>query len=363
MDRDYYLRIIRGDLRGPIPSLWRFGLRALAVPYRGAVEFRNLAYDLGWSKASRAAVPVISIGNISVGGTGKTPMVEFVCRVLRDQGVRVATLSRGYGGSTGLNDEGLVLDQNLPDVPQLQNPDRVELARIAVEELEMEILVLDDGFQHRRIHRDLDLVLIDALDPFGQGALLPGGLLREPIRSLRRADCILLTRADQVQPETRALIRTEIERFAGSIPIVEARHAPQDLIDAEGRSETLDQVQGASVAAFSGIGNPGAFRTTLEQLGAELTAFRVFPDHHRYDRNDVESLRHWASESGASLVLTTQKDSVKLRLDQLDSVPLRALRIGMELLSGAEVVHKLLGEVSSRGPGRIEPPPTCTDRE
>ena len=190
--------LIRGRRRGFGPALARLGLTAASVPYGTAVRLRNRLYDAGWKARLRAAVPVVSVGNLTLGGTGKTPCVEYLARFYRDRDVRVAILSRGYGGSGAANDEALVLEENLPDVPHLQGADRVALAGVAVEELEAELLILDDGFQHRRLARDLDVVLLDATDPFGQGRLLPRGLLREPASSLRRADAVLVSRCDQV---------------------------------------------------------------------------------------------------------------------------------------------------------------------
>jgi tetraacyldisaccharide 4'-kinase len=198
-----FLDLVRGRRRGVLPSLARLGLGAAAAGYGIGAGLRNLAYDRGWGKAHHAALPVVSVGNLTLGGTGKTPMVEWVCRWFRERAVRATIASRGYGGQAGLNDEGRVLEDNLPDVPHLQGRDRVELARIAVEELEAEVLVLDDGFQHRRLARDLDIVLLDALEPFGFGRLFPRGLLREPPSSLRRADVVVLTRSDLVDVETR----------------------------------------------------------------------------------------------------------------------------------------------------------------
>jgi tetraacyldisaccharide 4'-kinase len=275
-------------------------------------------------------------------------MVEWVARWLRGSGLRVTLLSRGYGGGEGINDEGLVLDANLPDVPHLQAPDRVKLARIAVDELGAEVLVLDDGFQHRRLARDLDIVLIDALDPFGPGALLPRGLLREPVGSLRRADVVVLTRADLVDAGTRMAIRREAERKAGALVWAEARHAPIDLVDHAGNSHDLSSLIGASAVAFCGLGNPEGFRRTLEGLGVSPRSFRVFPDHHGYPREDVDDLALWAREAGADLVLTTQKDLVKLRTGSLSGVRLLALRIGVELLAGSEGLEMRLAEVARR---------------
>ena len=196
--RSEYLSLVRGDARGAGPFLRRLGLSAASIPYGAAVQAHNLAYDRGWLRVVRVPAPVVCVGNLTVGGTGKTPFVEHVAGFYRRRDVRVAVLSRGYGAETGPNDEALVLEENLPDVPHLQGKDRVALAFSAIEELDSELLVLDDGFQHRHLGRDLDLVLIDATAPWGYGRLLPRGLLREPRRGLRRAHLIALTRCDQV---------------------------------------------------------------------------------------------------------------------------------------------------------------------
>lgn len=316
-----------------------------ALPYRAVVAARNFGYDRRSGWANRAGVPVVSIGNLTLGGTGKTPMVEWVARRFRAGGIRVAILSRGYGGSTGLNDEGRVLEENLPDVPHLQGADRVALARVAVEELQVQAIVLDDGFQHRRLHRDLDIVLIDALSPFGLGRLTPRGLLREPVGSLRRAGVVVLSRADLVGPADRAAIRAEAERRGGPLRWAEARHAPMAL-GVEGLpSLPVSDLRGARVAAFCGIGNPEGFRRTIEPLCGSLAAFRAFPDHHAYAAADIDDLARWARDAGADLALTTQKDSVKLRVAALGPTPLRSLRIGLDVIAGVEHLDEALGRL------------------
>ncbi len=349
IDEAAFLRLVRGESRGLLPSSARIGLGGVAGLYRLGVGARNLAFDRGWKASHRADVPVVSVGNLTLGGTGKTPMVEWVSRWYRARGVRVAILSRGYGHSSGMNDEGRVLEENLPDVPHLQAPDRVDLARRAVEELESELLVLDDGFQHRRLARDLDLVLLDALDPFGLGRMFPRGLLREPIRSLRRAGVVVLSRADLVDESTRRAIRERAGRAAGPLRWAEARHAPLDLIDAEGRSTPLSDSQGRKVVAFCGIGNPEGFRRTLAGLGLEVAGFRAFPDHHPYSAGDVADLSAWARATGAELALTTQKDLVKLRVLDLGPAPLRALRIGLDVMDGSEVLDRALSALLPSG--------------
>jgi tetraacyldisaccharide 4'-kinase len=337
--------LVRGDRKGPWPLLQRGGLRLLSIPYGLAVRLRNWLFDHGWKQSYRAPVPVISVGNLTVGGTGKTPCVEYVARCYRERGLRVAVLSRGYGSDTGRNDEALVLEENLPDVPHLQGPDRAELARVAVEELESEVLVLDDGFQHRRLARDLDLVLIDATLPWGHGYLLPRGLLREPRSSLRRASVVLLTRCDQVKAEEVQTIRQQIERQAPATLIAESIHEPAAWRNAQGQTLPPTGLQGRPVAGFCGLGNPEAFRRTLQKLGLEVIAWRTFPDHHPYTRDDIEDLRRWAREQPPQAVMaTTQKDLVKIRLERLGDRELWALQIQLHVLAGKEAMeNKLLG--------------------
>ena len=332
-----------------MPAAARLGLGAVAGAYRLGVAARNLAFDRGWKASHRAGVPVVSVGNLTLGGTGKTPMVEWIGRWYRARGLRAAILSRGYGDSSGLNDEGRVLEENLPDVPHLQGSDRVALARTAVEELESEILVLDDGFQHRRLARDLDIVLLDALDPFGLGRIFPRGLLREPIGSLRRAGVMVLSRADLVDEPTRRAIRARAESSGGPLRWVLARHSPIDLIDSEGRSHPLPDASGRKVGAFCGLGNPEGFRRTLEGLGLDLVGFRGFPDHHPYSAADMAELATWVRKLGVDLALTTQKDLVKLRAASLGPSPLRALRIGLEIMDGSEVLDRALSALLPSG--------------
>jgi tetraacyldisaccharide 4'-kinase len=357
-----YRRLIQGDLRGPIGSLGRLGLALAALPYCAVVAARNFAYDRGWCPTMRAECPVVSLGNITLGGTGKTPMVEWVCRWFRRRGVRVAILSRGYGARGGLNDEGRALDLNLPDVPHLQHRDRVALARVAFDELESQVLVLDDGFQHRRLARDLDIVLLDALDPFGAGRMFPRGLLREPPGVLRRAKVVVLSRADLIDASRRAAIRAEAERHASRLAWAEARHAPRDCVDWQGIPERIETLQSRRIAAFCGIGNPEGFRKTLEGMRVQVAAFRAYPDHHVYTRAEVDNLHSWVRSQAADLALTTQKDLVKLCLPTLGGAHLRALRIGLEFMSGEALVEELLAALSidrdtPSSPDRVEESP------
>jgi tetraacyldisaccharide 4'-kinase len=319
----------------------RGGLWLASIPYGWAVAARNWLYDRGWKRSERARVPVVSVGNLTAGGTGKTPCVEYVARFYRQHGRRVAILSRGYGSAAGRNDEARVLEQNLPDVPHLQGADRVALAAVAVEELESEVLVLDDAFQHRRLARDLDLVLVDVTDPWGHGYLLPRGLLRDCPRRLRQAGVVVLTRCDLVPADEVAAVRRRVAELAPGVPVVETTHRPVELVN--GAAVALERLQDRPVAAFCGLGNPEGFRRTLLGLGAKLTAFRTFPDHHAYTRADVADLTAWGRLQAPDCVLvTTQKDLVKLRLPRLGPCELWALRIRLHVEAGQDVLDRQL---------------------
>jgi tetraacyldisaccharide 4'-kinase len=316
-------------------------------PYAVGVWWRNRAFDRGRRPVFRAAVPVVSIGNLTLGGTGKTPCVEWVARYFRERDVRVAILSRGYGSEAGRNDEALVLEDNLPDVPHMQGPDRSKLAADAVEELETELLVLDDGFQHRRLHRDLDVVLIDATRPPTRDYLFPRGTLREPASSLRRAGAIVLTRADQVPPSELDGLRVWLAQRWSNTPVATTEHRPMELICAGEERQPVERLAGAVVGAFCGIGNPDGFRRTLEGLGATVGAFRTFPDHHAYTHDDVTDLARWAGTLPADArLVTTQKDWVKLRVSELGGRKLCAVRIGLHFRDGQGEFARVLDQVT-----------------
>jgi tetraacyldisaccharide 4'-kinase len=332
-----------------VPALARSALRLGEFPYAWAMRVRNARYDRGRSAVIRADVPVISVGNITTGGTGKTPMVAFLARWFRHHGVRVALISRGYRAEAGgQNDEARELETLLPDVPHLQNPDRVAAAQTAVEELEMQLIILDDAFQHRRLHRDLDIVLIDALQPFGFGHVLPRGLLREPLAGLGRADVIALSRADTIPNERRAELRRHINHWAPQAGWCELAHRPTWLVDAAGQHHPLASLNRQRVAAFCGIGNPPAFRQALESLGCDVVAFRTSPDHHAFQRDDIERLSQWVGEQSPDLVVCTRKDQVKISVDRLHDVRLLALAVEISVRDGQPQLEDHLRSVLSR---------------
>jgi tetraacyldisaccharide 4'-kinase len=358
--------LIAAKHRGIVPTLQRCGLSALSLVYGAAVRGRNRAYDRGWKKTHRASVPVVSVGNITTGGTGKTPLVAWLANWFRDRGVNVALLSRGYralaapgadvSGSprtthhspltTHQNDEKLVLDKLCPNVPQVQQPDRVAGAKIAVEPPGAELLILDDGFQHRRLRRDLDIVLIDALNPFGYGRLLPRGLLREPLSGLRRADLIVLTRADLCTAAEKESILATIRRFAPQCEIAEVAFRPTQLVNSAGDTCPLSTLKDQPVVAFCGIGNPESFRRTLS--GCDVREFRTFPDHHHYGPADLDELRKLANAADASAFVATLKDLVKIDRAELGGRPLWAVQIGTKFLRRAEALDSALTGIAAR---------------
>ena len=290
--------------------------------YSLVTGLRNRLYDAGCLNATRLDVPVICLGNITVGGTGKTPMVVWLCQQLQKRSRRPAILTRGYKASaTGDNDEVKLLRNALPDVPVVVDSDRVRAGRHAVAEHHADVLVMDDGFQHRRLGRDLDIVLVDSTCPFGFGAVLPRGLLRESLTQLRRARAVVLTRADQVLPAELDEIRQQVESrlnvssstgLSGPKPILTGRHEPRAIVNMDGHEEGLAQLQGRRVFAFCGIGNPEAFVATLATLGADVVGRRFFDDHHHYRAQDCRDILQAAQQERADWLLTTQKDSVKL---------------------------------------------------
>ena len=343
VDPQRFRELVSGRSKGLKSTLLRAGLRVLETPYALAMNWRNRRFDRGTNEALAVDVPVISVGNLTLGGTGKTPLVEWICRYLRERDVRVSIVSRGYGsGEQGRNDEALELELALPDVPHLQNPNRVQAAQIAIDELFTQLIVLDDGFQHRRLKRDLDIVLLDATEPFGYGHVFPRGTLREPLHGLVRADLVVLTRADMISSAERETMRHRVATIVPTAAWCEVEHCADQLISSRGESESTDMLAGRKVAAFCAIGNPAGFRHTLESLGAEIVAWKVFPDHHRFSREDVQQLQDWATN--VDFAICTRKDLVKLQISQLGSTPLRAVSVKLKFLAGQQELQKRLAE-------------------
>ena len=313
------------------------------TPYTWAVRWRNHRYATGAAAIHRVGVPVVSVGNLTLGGTGKTPMVEWIARWFADRGVAVGLVSRGYGTrSGGPNDEARELQWTLPGVPHIQNPDRVAAARTAIDEFHCQAIVLDDAFQHRRIGRDLDLVLLDALEPIGFGHVFPRGTLREPLEGLGRADIVALSRADLLSGAQRQQLRGQIEPYAPRAAWLEIAHMARSLLASDRSEQPLEWLAGQCVLAFCGIGNPAGFRHTLAACGCQVAEFREFPDHHEYNARDLDLLAAAAMELDVTALVCTRKDLVKLGVDRLGDRPLRAVRVAPEILTGRDILEARL---------------------
>jgi len=320
--------------------------RPLSPLYGTVMKTRTALYRKKLFRQHRLGVPVISVGNLTMGGTGKTPMVAWLARWLQNRGVQVAVVSRGYGAKAGSpNDEAMELKQTLPGVPHLQNRDRVAAARKAIDQTGCKLIVLDDAFQHRRIARDLNLVLLDACEPFGFEYVFPRGTLREPLGALQRADVVVLSRADMVEPVRRRGIWARVRRVAPEAVCAEAAHVPVGLRSAAGTTQLLDTLRGKPLAAFCAIGNPAGFRHTLETSQMQPRGWRVFPDHHRFTPDDIDSLAAWAARLEVAALVCTHKDLVKIGADRLGSLPVWALYVEFKFLAGQEAVEQRLEQI------------------
>jgi tetraacyldisaccharide 4'-kinase len=287
-------------------SLGAHALRALTrigEPfYAGAMRVRNALYDGGLFKTHRLPRPVISIGNLTTGGTGKTPIVCWLASELIKAGHRPAVLLRGYKSTNGRSDEAMLIEQRVgPQVTVVANSDRVAGGSQALRQKpDIDVFILDDAFQHRRVERDFDLVLVDATSPFGFDHVLPRGMLREPRGGLRRADAVLVTRADQVTKDQLIEISSALVKLVGDVPVLQASFALDD-----------SAIRGKNAFVFCGIGNPSAFLAQVRSRTA-VTGSRFFPDHHAYSVGDLDEVQTLARSSGAQVLVTTQKDWVKL---------------------------------------------------
>lgn len=333
-------------------------LAPLSVLYGGAIGVRNLYYDRVHSAVHRAGIPVISIGNLTVGGTGKTPLVIEVVRRLQALGRRPAILTRGYKSTAGETaDEVLECHAALPVVPVIVNPDRVAGAVAAQREHNADCLVLDDGFQHRRLARDLDIVLIDALRPWGGGWMLPAGRLREPRSSLGRASVVVITRANQAAPGAADAIEAELRSHFGEL-LLRADVEADVLVTRDERRAPPGELAGRKVLAVCGIGNPQSFEKLVSTLTGTVGRTIAFADHHRYSATDVTTLCAAAHQYGAELVVTTRKDWVKLAPLWSDAqVNLVRLDVRMALHGAVEEFDARLREVvgQDRGSAVVAP--------
>lgn len=342
-------------------------LWTLSLLFRGIVKLRQWLYRKRILRASHLGCMVIVVGNLTVGGTGKTPVVEKLARSLRDRGRKVAILSRGYKSrkepffakwvrwithtdpskprevSDGqrvlldaeeAGDEPYMLARNLPGVVVLTDRDRVKAGHYAITQYGCDTLILDDGFQYFRLKDHLQVLLIDKTNPFGNRWTLPRGVLREPISHMRRATYVFLTKSDgEPDPELERTIR----RYRPDVDLIECRHAPQHLRRVgDLAQEPLEFLRGRKVLAFSAIAVPESFEHFVEELGAEIVYRQRFLDHHRFSDDELAALVQCAQESGAEMLVTTEKDAVRLPADWKPALDVYYLRVEIKILSGVK---------------------------
>ncbi|MBN2583922.1 MAG: tetraacyldisaccharide 4'-kinase [Planctomycetes bacterium] len=342
-----YFALVSGRRRGLWAAMLRGLLWAASLPYRAVVAARRAYYRLA---ARRVDLPVVSVGNLTVGGTGKTPLVVLVVRRLAAMGHRPVIVSRGYKrqhGRTG--DEAAALRRELPPmVKQIESSDRYAALCEVVRTEPHDVAVLDDGFQHLRLYRNLDIVAVDATRPFGYGHCLPRGLLREPVSALRRAGVVVITRSDQVDAVALADVERRVQRYLRpGATLLHASHRPTGLLLADGGTAPMETLRGRPCYAFCGLGNPEAFHRTLADLGAVEAATRDFADHHAYGPADIAAIVEAARAAEAEWIVTTTKDFAKVASDDLvgrwpDAAKVAAVEIEIVLDEGNEALDDVL---------------------
>jgi len=357
------------------------GIRLLLVLLKGfsllfamAVGVRNFLYRVGVLRRFPLGIQVISIGNVTAGGTGKTPVTEIFARTLAAEGRKVAILSRGYRrkrapwwqraltqviepplvvsdghrvllDSAVGGDEPYMLASNLPGVAVVVDSNRVKAGRYAIKRLGCDTIILDDGFQYQRLKHSVEVLLVDSTNPFGNGNMLPRGILREPVRHLKRADIIFLTKC---RGDVSA-VRDEVRKYNATAEIVECNHAPKVLQDVWSREQfPLSWLQGKTVCTLSGIAFPKGFENSLRHLGAKVVWCERYADHHRYDSSEILYALNRSADMGADALITTEKDAV--RFPRLETSPVRCLylRVAIEILSGGESFSQVIDRICFR---------------
>lgn len=306
-------------------------LLPLSWIYRLGLVLRRALYRLGIAKTYRPPVRTISVGNITAGGTGKSPLVEFLCAEMERRGHRAIVVRRdraAFPSGADLSDEAEAFEENVPGTPQISGRNKADCVRQACAS-GPDVVIVDDGFQTVSLDRDLDIVTVDATSPFGNGWLLPAGILREPPSGLSRADAVVLTRCDEIAPEEKDSILTELRQLTNA-EIFEARYVVDEVRDLQTGSPSDPSLTGKKVFAFCGIGNPEGLFHTLERLGCVIAGRRVFRDHYVYCADDVAAIEKKADDCGGEIILTTQKDAVRLRALEPPEREIHYLKIHLE---------------------------------
>ncbi|MCU0858550.1 MAG: tetraacyldisaccharide 4'-kinase [Pontiellaceae bacterium] len=366
------LMVIAKEVRGKRAACLRGFLKMLSWIFGALVQVRLLLYKHRIVRANTLGCQVISVGNVTVGGTGKTPIVETFARSLQQKGRKVAILSRGYksrktplwekilkketqlprvvsdGRRLLLNsdmagDEPYMLASNLPNVVVLVDKDRVKSGKYAIRKFGCDTLVLDDGFQYLKLQHRLDIVLVDYTNPFGYNRVLPRGLLREPMRNLKRAGFIFITKCP---PEGAPELKARLREFNRNAEISECRHSTKYLENLYTRERVgLSFLVGKKIAAVSGIAVPDGFENSLRNLGADLVHCEQYADHHRYTQQEIIETINRAVEAGAEMIVTTEKDAVRFPLIDRCDLPVLFLRVEIEMLSGVEAFNDWIDRI------------------
>lgn len=339
-------------------------LRGCSYLYEYGVRMKLAMYDMGIKKKEKLDCCVISIGNITVGGTGKTPTAQKMADLIKRMGYRVVILNRGYRShwdkeigvvSDGnkifmtayeAGDEAYLMAKTLPGIPVVIGKNRAITGKYAVEKLNAEVIIMDDGYQHWHLERDLDVVLVDTLNMFGNGCVLPRGMLREPLENLNRGDLFLLTKTDQSSVLSRMQLRKTIERYNAKAPVVESVHHPKNFVEIadwyKGITQNhmdLSELEGKNVMVFSAIGNPSSFEQTLSSIGLNIKEAVRYPDHHDYGMLEMQYILERASSHKAVAMITTSKDAVKIPTEFIYSsreIPLYILNMDIQVTDGFE---------------------------
>ncbi|MFO7937423.1 MAG: tetraacyldisaccharide 4'-kinase [Kiritimatiellia bacterium] len=377
----YLVRIIQlpgADQNQPFPVRMLLGiLKGISLAFKHVVLVRLFLYKERILHSYPLGCQVISVGNVTAGGTGKTPVVEIFARELHKRGRRVAILSRGYRKkelpwyrrfeekyqpprvvSDGDNilldsemggDEPYMLASNLPGVVVLVDKNRVKSGKYAIKRFKRDILILDDGLQYQKLKHHVDVVLVDKTNPFGNGNILPRGVLREPAKNLKRADFIFISKSDGQSEE----LRETIARLNPSADVIECCHMPRFLCNVYSDEKIqLDWLRGRRVASLSGIAVPQSFESSLRKLGAKLISFERYADHHRYQAQEIIDAINKAHKLGAEALITTEKDAVRFPKLTRTAVPVYYVRVDIEIMAGAhnfiEAIDRIIGRIDAK---------------
>jgi tetraacyldisaccharide 4'-kinase len=330
--RLFIFSIMKDERKDAAASVIKPFLLFLSFFYFIGIKIIDLCYNTGVRRILKAPLPVISVGNITVGGTGKTPFSIYLADYFVARGYKPAILTRGYGG-----DENIMIKDALPEVPVIVGQDRFR-SSVRAKDFGLNIAVLDDGFQHRRLGRQLDILLVDTVSFPGNGRLIPAGVFREPISSVKRADIFVLTKTDAAGKEQRDKVKKVLEDQSPGTPFVTVRHKPVFLTDITGSAYSLEDMKSRKILILSAIADPGYLKFVVEKEGGMVACEKIYPDHYHYSQKDISEIHDAAQYRDIDMVITTKKDQVKLRELDLSSVgsKLFVLNITVEIEEGKE---------------------------